>query len=259
MTDRKQALFGLETADDKNFMSQMCDKADRAQKTSRAVYTKFLAPREQNMISERLGRFCDIESFGGYADAERNMICFYDKQNFWEEMCFPITVLNIAPTNKKEYSHRDYLGAILSLGIKRELIGDIVISGSEAYVFCHNEIADYIMFNLEKIAHARVEISVCDASQITLPRRNFKQKDDTVSSLRLDCVISAALNMSRGNSLDAVKRAMVSHNYEVASSPSALVASGDIISVRGFGKFEVYTDGTLTKKGRYHIQIKQYI
>ena len=259
MTDRKQALFGLDTPDDKNFMSQMCDKADRAQKTGKPVYTKFFAPREQNMISERLSRFCDIKSYGGYPDSERNMMCFFDRENLWEEFDFPLTVLKIMPTNKKEYSHRDYLGAILSLGIKRELIGDIVINESTAYVFCHNEISDYIMFNLEKIANARVVITVCDVTEISVPQRSYKQKDDTISSLRLDCVISAALNMSRGNSLDVVKRGLVCHNYEQASSPSVVVKSGDIISVRGFGKFEVYTDGNLTKKGRYHIQTKKYI
>ncbi len=259
MTDRKQALYGLECADDKTFVSQMCDKADRAEKTHSAVYTKFLAPREQNLISERLGRFVDIECYGGHQNAERNMMCFYIKDEFWGDIQFPLSVLKITATNKKVYSHRDYLGAILSLGIKRELTGDIITCDTCAYVFCHSEIADYILYNLEKIANARVLIQKCSPDEVEVPKRCFKQKDDTVASLRIDCVISAALNMSRGNSLEAVKRGFVTHNYQTVLSASAIVQGGDVISVRGHGKFVVETDGSLTKKGRYHIHIKQYI
>ncbi len=259
MTDRKQALFGLVTPEDKTFMSQMCDKSDRAEKTHSAVYTKFLAPREQNLISERLGRFVDIESFGGYDGSERNIMCFYPKDEFWGYIEFPISVLRITATNKKVYSHRDYLGAILSLGIKRELTGDIITCDTCAYVFCHSEIAQYILYNLEKIANARVLVEQCSPNEVEAPQRSFKQKDDTVASLRIDCVISAALNMSRGNSLEAVKRGIVTHNYEAVTSASAIVGDGDVISVRGHGKFVVETDGTLTKKGRYHIHIKRYI
>ena len=259
MTDRKQVLFGLDGAEDRNFMSAMCDKADRAEKTHSGVYTKFLAPREQNMISERMGRFTDICLYGGYDGSERNIVCFYQKDDFWEEFDFPVRVLKIMPTNKKHYSHRDYLGSVLSLGIKREMIGDIAVDGEYAYVFCHSEIADYIIYNMEKMAHARVNILECSPGEIEIAKKATKEKDATVSSMRLDCVISAALNMSRGNSLDAVKKGLVNLNYEQIESPSQEVSDGDIISVRGSGKFEVHTDGTLTKKGRCHIHIIQYI
>ena len=259
MTDRKQVLFGLNSPNDKTFMSQMCDKADKAQKIHGAVYTKFLAPREQHLISERLKRFVDIECYGGYEGSERNLVCFYLKDDFWGDIEFPLSVLKITATNKKVYSHRDYLGAILSLGIKRELTGDIITGDECAYVFCHIEIADYILYNLEKVANARVVIEKCSSSEVEVPQRSFKQKDDTVASMRIDCIISSALNMSRGNSLEAIKRGFVTLNYEEVESASANVGDGDVISVRGYGKFIVETDGLLTKKGRYHIHIKQYI
>ena len=258
MVIRKQALFGINDAEDKNFMSQMCDKADRADKTRSAVYTKFVAPRELNMISERLGVFSQINVFGGYPDAERNIVCFTSADDFYGEIEYPIAILKITATNKKVYSHRDYLGSILALGIKRELVGDIITSDECAYVFCHTEISDYITYNLEKIANARVVIELCDITDVNIPERKYKEKNDTVTSLRLDCVVSAAANMSRTASAEAVKKGLVALNYDTNCSVSALVCNGDIISVRGFGKFVVKTDGTLTKKGRYHIRILQY-
>ena len=135
MVIRKQALFGLSDTDDKNFMSLMCDKVDRAEKIKSAVYTKFVAPREYNMISERLSLFSSIVSYGGYDGAERTIVCFEDKDYVFGEKEFPIDILKIVATNKKVYSHRDYLGSILALGIKRELIGDIIITDNEALYF----------------------------------------------------------------------------------------------------------------------------
>ena len=260
MVNRKEVLFGLLNNDDKTFMSLMCDKADRAIKTKTATYTKFVAPREQNLISERMSRFVQIKCFGGFDDSERNIVCFADYDDFYGEIEFPIDVLKINATNKKVYSHRDYLGSILALGIKRELIGDIVINDECAYVFCHNEISDYIIYNLEKIANARVVIDKCDdISEADIPQKQFKQRNDTVTSLRLDCVVSAAANMSRATSSDAVKKGLVSLNYDTNCHVATTVSDGDVISVRGYGKFIINTDGTLTKKGRYHIQILQYI
>lgn len=259
MVTRKQVLFGLTNNDDKTFMSQMCDKADRSVKTKTAVYTKFLAPREQNLISERMSGFVCVTKFGGYDEGERNIICFTDYDDFYGDMEFPIDALKIVATNKKVYSHRDYLGSILALGIKRELIGDIVMNDECAFVFCHNEISDYIIYNLEKIANARVVIDKWDIKDVNIPKKQFKERNDTVTSLRLDCVISAAANMSRAVSADAVKKGLVSLNYDTNCQVSASVSDGDVISVRGYGKFVIKTDGTLTKKGRYHIQILQYI
>jgi len=259
MINRKQVLFGLKNNDDKTFMSLMCDKADRSVRTKTAVYTKFLAPRELNLISERFESFVNVTKYGGYEESERNIVCFTDYDDFYGDIDFPIDVLKIVATNKKVYSHRDYLGSVLALGIKRELIGDIVINDECAYVFCHNEISDYIIYNLEKIANARVVINKCEFGEIDIPKKQFKERADTVTSLRLDCVVSALANMSRAVSADAVKKGLVSLNYDTNCQVSASVSDGDVISVRGYGKFIIRTDGTLTKKGRYHIQILQYI
>ena len=104
MVNRKEVLFGLSNNDDKTFMSLMCDKADRAIKTKTATYTKFVAPRELNLISERMSRFVQIKCFGGFDDSERNIVCFADYDDFYGEVEFPIDVLKINATNKKVYS-----------------------------------------------------------------------------------------------------------------------------------------------------------
>lgn len=259
MTDRKQVLFGITDADDKTFLTRMCDKADKAVLSGINMYTRFLAPRELNMITQRFEKFADVEVFGGYDNAERALVRFYDRSFCYEEVHWPISVLKITSSGGAVFGHRDYLGSLLGLGIKREMLGDIVICNDCAAVFCHSDIEDFIIFNFTKVGRMSVRCELCNIDEFDLPARTFKEKSVTVSSLRLDCVVSAATNLSRSSATEAVRRGAVTHNYEAAQSSSKVVANEDVISVRGFGKFVVECSGELTKKGRYHVTIKQYI
>ena len=259
MTDRKQILFGITDADDKTFLTRMCDKADKAVLSGINMYTRFMAPRELNMIIQRFGKFADVEAFGGYDNAERALVRFYDSSFCYEDVNWPISVLKITSSGGMVFGHRDYMGSLLGLGIKREMLGDIVICSDCAVVFCHSDIEDFILLNFTKVGRTTIRCELCNTDELELPQRAFKDKSITVSSLRLDCVVSAATNLSRSSATEAVRRGAVTHNYEEAQSASKIVTNGDVISVRGFGKFVVECSGELTKKGRYHATIKQYI
>lgn len=259
MTDRRQVLFGLTTPEDKSLFSSLCDKADKTILSGVNMYTRFLAPRELNMALQRLSPFTDIRTFGGYEDAERAVLCFYDGSFGYEYFDWPLCAVKVTANGRAVMSHRDYMGSLLGLGIKREMLGDIVVCSEYAVVFCHSDIADFIVYNLTKVGRMNVSAQVCDCSELDLPKRTYKEKSATVSSLRLDCVVSAASNMSRSNAAEAIQRGNVFHNYEEAKSTSCTVGDGDIISVRGYGKYIISYDGSLTKKGRYHIDIRQYI
>lgn len=259
MTDRRQVLFGLTTPEDKTLFSSLCDKADKTILTGVNMYTRFLAPRELNMAVQRLSPFADIRTFGGYDGAERAVVCFYDGSYGYEYFDWPICAVKVTANGKAVMNHRDYMGSLLGLGIKREMLGDIVVCSEYAVVFCHSDIADFIVYNLTKVGRMNVSAQVCRIEELELPERTYKDKSATVSSLRLDCVVSAATNMSRSTASEAVQRGSVFHNYEEAKSASRTVSDGDIISVRGYGKYVISCDGSLTKKGRYHIDIRQYI
>lgn len=259
MINRKHILFGIEDKDEKNLISLICDKADKAITTGAAMYSRFLSPAQAHIVSERFKNDVSVGFYGGYDEAERTVACITSFDTYETYFDYPIEVIRITAKNKAVFSHRDYLGSLMALGIKRELIGDIVISENCAYLFCHREICDFITLNLTLIGRNTVTSEAVSPDEISLPERRFKEKSITVSSMRLDCVLSAATGKSRAVSAEMVSKGLVQINYEIAKSGSIQVDNDAVISVRGFGKMIISTDGTLTKKGRYHINIKQYI
>lgn len=259
MINRKQILFGITDKDEKTFLSLMCDKADKAILTGARMYSRFLSPAEVYLIQSRFSKDVQIFTFGGYNDAERQIVCFSSFDTYETDFDYPIDSIKIFAKNKAVFSHRDYLGSLMALGIKRELIGDIVICDGYAVLFCHTEISDFLTMNLTSIGRNSVSSQIVDAGDISLPERQFKVKSTTVSSLRLDCIISGAAGKSRSVAAELISKGLVQVNYEIAKSPSHIVPDGSVISVRGIGKMIVNTDTTLTKKGRYHINVKQYI
>lgn len=257
MTDRKQVLWGVNSDSDRLFLSRMCDINDKSDLTGRIMHTRFLTPKEQMLISQRQSHFGSVEFFGGYDDAERKIAFFVP--NDWEEKPSSITAVRIRPTNKRTYSHRDYLGSLLALGITRELTGDIVTDSDGAVVFVMQEIADFILMNLSRVASASVKTELTDISSDMANTKSFKDISCTVSSMRLDCVLSAVMGKSRAYSSGVIEEGLASVNYEVTKNTTCKIKSGDIISVKGFGKAVISTDEHLTKKGRIHIEVKKYV
>jgi len=257
MIDRKQILWGITDEEDKYFLSKMCDLAQKADTTCRIMYSKFLNPGQQMLLKERANFFGNMEFFGGYENSDRCIVSFLGSQ--WDECDYPICALKICPTSKKTYSHRDYLGSILALGIDRELTGDIVMCPDGAYVFVLKDISDFICMSLSKVANSSVKINLEEDLSKIVSARRFKETDVTVSSLRFDCVLSAASNKSRSVSAECITEGLATVNYSVVKNVSYQIKNGDVISLKGFGKVIVETDGFLTKKGRIHLKLKKYI
>lgn len=257
MIDKKQLLWGITNEDDKLMLSKMCDLAQRAEKTGRYMYSRFLNPGEQMLIKERKNILGEVSFFGGYAEADRCVASFPGEM--WDELNYPITALRIIPSSKKLYSHRDYLGSILALGIDRELTGDIIVTDDGAYIFVLEDIADFIVMNLFKVASSPVKIVPVEDPEALVPGRRFKEISATVSSLRFDCVLSAVANKSRSVTSGLIAEGLASVNYDVVKNTSFQIKNGDVISLKGFGKVIVETDGCLTKKGRIHLNFKKYV
>ncbi len=257
MTDRKSVLWGITDDGDRLFLSRMCDLCDRSIKTGLITYSRFLSPREQILVSDRQILFGNISFFGGYGDAERRILAFVP--NDWEELSFPISYISARPTNNRQYSHRDYLGSLLALGITRELTGDIAVTEEGAVIAVLAEIADFVSMNLIRVASATVKVNILDKSAFPEGTKTFLSVSATVSSLRLDCVLSAVLGKSRTHSQELISEGSVSVNYNAVKNASLILKEGDIVSARGSGKFKLKTIGSLTKKGRTHIEAKKYI
>lgn len=216
--------------------------------------------------------------FGGTQDAERKMICFHGEDYQLDEgvisrnrnecvLCYdkyqaiyPIECIHIQPLNQKfadHLSHRDFLGAIMNLGIERSTIGDILLKDNEGYVFCQEGISDYIIGSLDKIRHTNVTCDRISMEDFKI-QPNFIEISGTVSSVRLDSVIATAFKTSRSQVIGYIEGGKVFVNGRETLSNSYSLKDNDIVSVRGMGKF-IYTGmNHQTKKGRYSITIKRY-
>lgn len=241
----------------KNIISRACDLYNKAVTSGAPFYTKFLSPSEANAIMSRFPKNeISVKLYGGYDEAERCMCAFF---TYEEDLAYPYALISMKNKAKNaSLSHRDYLGAVLALGIKRETLGDIIIQDNCALMFCLEEISDYITDNITKIGNTGVTAErIWEADSIEI-KRDYEIVSATVSSLRCDAVIASALNTARSKAAELVERGLVNLNYEQAKSVSSPIKDGDVISARGYGKFKIQTDGHLTKKGRIHINVCKY-
>lgn len=205
-------------------------------------------------------------TYGGYGLSERQMVAFlpdalYAFSDLEDTLEYPFQVLEISPLNKRfseELSHRDYLGAVMNLGIERCKLGDIMVDGNHALLFVREELADYVREHLTRIRHTSVIVSVSqDLPDDYEPK--YEEIKGTVASIRLDTVLSLAFPLSRSKITDYIEGGKVFVNGKLVTSNGYRLKEGDIISVRKMGRI-VY-DGIMkeTKKGRYLTAVRKYI
>ncbi len=243
--------------EEKLMFSHMYDLCVKSDKINQPAFSDFLTPYECARVRECFGKDAAVDFCGGYDDAERCIAVFGQFDPGYHS--YPIVPLKIYSKNKSVATHRDYLGSVLSLGINRAKTGDIVIFDTYAILFCMEDMADYIIYNLDKVNNNKVTVEPFYEELVFDDNKRFREEDYTVSSMRLDCVVSAFTKKSRTAASEFIREKRVFLNYNPGDNPSARVSSGDVISVRGVGKGKIFTDNQLTKKGRIHIKIKYYI
>ncbi len=226
------------------------------------TYTGFLGMAEQDAFySMPSGEMAaGFMLYGGREGCERQMLRFGDLENIGYEEDFPIACLSIRPLMEKfadTLTHRDFLGALMNLGIDRGAVGDILMEGKSAYVFCTEKIAPYIMESLEKIKHTNVKCILADASK-ELPVKEPERVCFTVASERADGMIAKVFRLSRNQSLELFKGKKVYVNGRLNENNSYILKNGDIVSVRGHGRFIYYGAGHETKKGKWSVSAGIY-
>lgn len=228
--------------------------------------TNFLDIYQQSSATEYLRRKKGIryDFYGGFAESERKVVVFLP--DYAEDVAYimenadlsPIVSLKIKKDNFSELSHRDYLGAIMALGVKREMIGDIVVTDKGCVVAVMRNVAVYIRDNLKSVGRGSVNVEVSDVFENASSDTGFELKRCYVSSMRLDGVISAAFNMSRNIASERIRRGEVLMNGVVAAKPDVKVPFGAKIVIHGFGKVMIEEDAGITRKGRQAFLIKKY-
>lgn len=241
------------------------------------TYSDFLNLNELNILhslpKEQL--YTRYVTFGGYDLAERQMAAFLPDALYLrgtyedvsdagfsvQEYDYPFHALSIEPLHDKyaeELTHRDYLGAILNLGIERSKLGDIIVEGKQAVTFVHSSLGNFLMEELTRVRHTSVllrEVSLEDYHYA--PR--YEEIKGTVASVRLDSLLSLAFSSSRTKLTGLIEGAKVFVNGRLMTTNSYQVKEGDVISVRGMGKFRFHGTLSRTKKNRIFVVIHKYV
>nr|WP_307760156.1 YlmH/Sll1252 family protein [uncultured Peptostreptococcus sp.] len=224
--------------------------------------TEFLNPFEVKnavaIVNSEQDLSCRVD--GGYDGAERLVVSIYPYYMEIEEDDTEIRFLQIEGNFKfSSVSHRDYLGSLMGLGIKREKIGDILVHDDYCQIITDADIADYIIYNLTKVSNNTVKVREIDRNELGIGIQNFEEKSHTVSSLRTDNIISSVFNISRQKAVKLIEAGFVTVDYEKIEKPSFIVPEGAVVSVRKKGKFILSEVGDLTRKDKVKIKTKKFV
>jgi len=246
----------------KQLQKRLAELAERSSGQNIYTFTGFFGMAELDVFygMERELSYAHPTLFGGSEEAERVVIRFGDPEEMGYEEKFPISLLKIEPVLQKyadTLGHRDFLGALMNLGIERSTLGDIFIKDNCGYLFCLDSIADVILDELRRIRHTDVKCSRKEPDKI-LEKREKVRQNLTVSSERADVVIASLYHLSRTQSMDFFRARKVFINGRLCENNSCSLKQGDAVSVRGKGKF--FYDGTdrETKKGKLSVGVLLY-
>ena len=247
----KQAL--PQSDEDRLLIRHITDLSIRSERSGAALFSNFLDDRQLAICEAALkSDKKEYLTLGGYDSAERRVFAFGDGCE--DKLPFTAAVFNYP--EDRELSHRDFLGSLMALGIKRELLGDILVGSGRTAVFVINSALPLVM-DMTKVGSVGVRMTL-DFTEDDIPEQEYDEIRSTVASLRLDSVTATALRMSREKAAELIKSKGVSHNRVMSFSPSDKVSEGDRFSVRGFGRFDLYEVGDRSKKDRIFITLRKY-
>lgn len=224
--------------------------------------------------------------YGGFADAERRALIFLPEYAELADILPPAAVSGGSPNlqngsafaaapadcpfcvlkvhaasgiGARKLTHRDYLGSLMGLGIKREMTGDIIVRDGGADIIIIKEIADFLLMNYEKAGRANLKLEIADITSLDTGTVNIEEKRDTVASLRLDNLVSSVFGLSRGRAQEAIKTGFVFVNSSQAQKPDMQLNEGDKLVLRGRGKAVLREIQGKTRKDRIYIIFDRYI
>lgn len=244
---------------DEFLIGAICDDIELCEEIEYPVYSKyFYPPQVCKKLSQMSIGGIDFSLCGISEGCEKNMIAVKPKDFPQEELYFPVKYFKITNRSKfKELEHKHYLGTIMSLGIKRELMGDLIVEDDSCYGIVSEEIFDFLIDNLKEVGRNPVTVEEVDRNQV--PSLKFEELVDSVSSVRLDNIVSVMINNSRSKGLELIETGEVSVNYVVDKEKNSTLKEGDIVTIRKKGKFIFEKILGENKKGKIRVLIKRFI
>ncbi len=249
-----------ENCDDRLFLSHINDAVNIARSRDISKFVGFLDERQRAVVTRFLSfeKISDYSFWGGYEGAKRVFFCALSSYAENDDYSiFPITPLTFTYRKTDTLSHRDFLGSLMALNIKRETVGDILVGEGVAVIFIASSVAPMVLSEIKKIGRVGVEVSEGITKDLPI-REEFEEIFGTVSSLRLDCLVGLMTNLSREKSSILIESKKVSLNHFECENISKNVHEGDTISIRGYGRYVLKEIGTLSKKGRQKVSVLKY-
>ena len=261
MEKRERIACLAQSKEEEMLLVRVCDRLRTASERSIPAASCFLTPREQVLLRQLLPE-SEYRFFGGTEGAERAMCIYlpdYLDESWLTSEDSPCAAVRAEFREEDAPNHRDFLGSLMGCGIKRETVGDIYVNRSFCDVLVTREILPYVLQNLTSAGHARLRLTELSLLELCVPEQKVKLIRDTVSSLRLDGVVSSGFSLSRGKAAEAIAAGKVELNALTCLKGDKGVSEGDRISLRGLGKMRLKEVGGTTRKGRIGILIERFL
>ena len=246
---------------EKLLLQQFFDQYERSQQRNYLTHTRFLDLRERTLCvqaAQQTGAQNHTVFWGGYEQAERVVVlCYPDymtAQQAIEPEQSPFVLLRACKSPTDTLSHRDYLGALMGLGIERAVLGDIVLHEDGADLLVLEQMAEFICMNFLRAGRKRITLERLPLTELRLPQIQETVGEGSVASLRLDCVAALMFRQSRGQMQQAIEKGLMFVNQMQCMKPDAEVMPGDRITVRGLGRARLIDCGGVSRKGRQFVQ-----
>ena len=260
--DRSNIDKIAQNAEDRVLLAKLWDKITAGMRKNIPANTCFLSPREQEMANYLFGCPEGLHFFGGYPDAERKMLVhlpdYLEESALYEEDS-PCICLRAAFFQGDSPSHRDFLGALMGVGVARETVGDICVGTGSCDFFVTAEIAPYLLQNFASAGRTKLHLEQIPLTDAAIPEPEVKEIRDTLASLRLDSVIASGFRIGRSLAAQYVTGGKAAMDGLPCEKPDKQVSEGARISVRGLGKIQLARVGGETKKGRISVVIRRYV
>ena len=264
----REILNDYRDKDDKILLAQILDKVEMVEKKNKIEYTDFLDLAQIELVQKFINKV-KIEnyiSYGGFEQAERKMFVIYPEK-------FNVAVVEKNLSNivhiirielpddlKGKYTHRDYLEAIIKLGIERKKVGDIIVDNNGADIIVDKDISKFLLDNLGSLTRfSKSEITIQNIENLRPVEIKKEELEIIVSSMRLDNVISELARCSRNKALDIINTERVFVNFECETKKTKQIKPGDMVTIRGKGRFFVKEIVGQTRSGRTVIKIEKFI
>lgn len=265
-------MIRAEKGEDVLFLQRLSEMVSVCCERYTPKFTHFLDGRALRLVKQYLDESKDAViavSYGGFEGSERCKIGVFPKDVYgYDGFCeselyemFDLAAVEICGSGFSSFSHRDILGSVLGLGIKRETLGDIYVEdgGKKAYVCLDKIQAQFLVDSLEFVSRDKVKVGIVDVNKLPVPQRKFSVIQGTVASQRLDCLISLVTNISREKAKIMINSGLVSVNHFEETRTDYELHEGDILSVRGYGRFVLFEFGSQTRKGRNRVVVHKMI